>query len=65
MIVGDLVKVSMRGYTGIGYVKGFGQFGNSYVLVRYISGSGYFSATEGFFPREKLTLLKEVLNENR
>jgi hypothetical protein len=43
----------MRGYTGIGYVKGFGQFGNSYVLVRYISGSGYFSATEGFFAKRK------------
>ena len=61
MKIGDLVKVSMRGYTGIGYVKGFGQFGDSYVLVHYISGSGYFSATEGFFPREKLTPLKEVI----
>ena len=65
MVVGDLVRVSMRGCAGIGYVKGFGQFGKSYVLVHYISGSGYFSATEGFFPREKLTLLKEVLDESR
>jgi hypothetical protein len=65
MKVGDLVKVSMRAFTGIGYVKGFGAYGHSYVLVGFISGSGYTKKTEGFFPREKLTLLKEVLNENR
>jgi hypothetical protein len=65
MKVGDLVKVSMRAFTGIGYVKGFGRYGDSYVLVGYISGGGYTKKTEGFFPREKLTLLKEVLNENR
>lgn len=62
MKIGDLVKVSMRAFTGIGYIKGFGQYGDSYVLVGYISGSGYSKRTEGFFPKEKLTLLKEVLS---
>ena len=65
MKIGDLVKVSMRAFTGIGYIKGFGQYGDSYVLVGYISGSGYTKRAEGFFPKKKLTLLKEVIDENR
>ena len=61
MKIGDLVRTTGKAFTGIGYIKGFGRYGKSYVLVGYISGEGYTKCKEGFFPREKLTLLKEVI----
>ena len=58
MKIGDLVTLSCKAFTGFGYVKGFGRYGDSYVLVGYISGKGYTKATQGYFPRQTLTLLK-------
>ena len=61
MQIGDLVKTKSRAFTGIGYIKGFGRYGKSYVLVGYISGGGYTKRTESFYPKGKLTLLKEEI----
>lgn len=65
MKIGDLVRLTGKCFTGIGYIKGFGQYGESYVLVGYISGDGFTKRTESFYPKGKLTLLKEVTNESR
>ena len=59
MEIGDLVRITGRAFTGMGYIKGFGRYVNSYVLVGYISGDGYTKQKQGFYPREKITLLKE------
>jgi hypothetical protein len=36
----------------------FGKYGDSYVLVGFISGKRYTKADQGYFPRHLLTLLK-------
>ena len=61
MQIGDLVRITGRAFTGIGYIKGFGRYGNSYVLVGYISGVGNDRRKQGFYSREKITLLKEEI----
>ena len=61
MKIGDLVRTTGRAFTGIGYIKGFGRYGKSYVLVGYISGDGYTNQKQGFYAKEKLTLLKEEI----
>ena len=61
MQIGDLVRTTGRAFTGIGYIKAFGRYGKTYVLVGYISGDGYTRFKEGYFPKEKLTLLKEEI----
>jgi|TARA_R100000030_G_scaffold97023_1_gene85661 hypothetical protein len=61
MKIGDLVKVSNRRFTGIGYICGFGRYAETYVWVRYISGEGYTKVEKGCYPRKKLVLLKEVI----
>ena len=61
MQIGDLVRLTGKRFTGIAYVKGFGRYGESYVRVGYLSGEGFTKRTEGFYPKEKLTLLKEVM----
>jgi len=39
MEIGDLVKVfNQRGLNEIGYIKKFGQFGRSYVMIVYLTG---------------------------
>ena len=58
MKIGDLVTLKCRAFTGFGYIKGFGKYGDSYVLVGFISGHGYTKANQGYFPRQELTLLK-------
>ena len=65
MKLGDLVRLTGKCFTVIAYVKGFGRYGDSYVRVGYISGEGFTKRTEGFYPRGKLTPLKEVTNESR
>ena len=58
MKIGDLVTLNCRAFTGIGYIKDFGRYGATYVLVGFISGKGYSKASQGYFPRQDLTLLK-------
>ena len=61
MQIGDLVRTTGRAFTGIGYIKAFGRYGKTYVLVGYISGDGYTKQKQGFYEREKITLLKEEI----
>jgi len=61
MKIGDLVRITGRAFTGMGYIKGFGRYGNSYVLVGYISGDGYTKQKQGFYAAEKITPLKEEI----
>jgi hypothetical protein len=58
MKIGDLVSLKCKAFTGFGYIKGFGKYGDSYVLVGFISGKRYTKADQGYFPRHLLTLLK-------
>ena len=40
MEIGDLVKVTHeRGPNELGYIKKFGRYGRSYVMVAYLTGS--------------------------
>ena len=55
---GDLVKLSLKAFTGIGYIKELGRYGDDYVLVGFISGSGYSRTNQAYFFKEQLTLLK-------
>ena len=63
MKIGDLVKLNCKSFPGFGYIKGFGRYGKSYVLVAFISGKGYTKNTQGYYPREELTLLNGEQNE--
>ena len=65
MKIGDLVRLTGEYFTGIGYIKGFGQYGESYVLVGYISSDGFTKRTEFWYAKGKITLLKEVIHESR
>lgn len=65
MKIGSLVTLNCRAYTGFGYVKGFGRYGDSYVLVGFIGGKGYTKASQGYFPKQELTLLDGECYESR
>jgi len=58
MKVGDLVSISCKSFTGFAYIKGFGGIGKSWVLVAFIGDKGYTNNTQGYYPREQVTLLK-------
>jgi len=58
MKVGDLVSLSCKSFTGFGYIKGFGRYGKSWVLVAFIGGKDYINSTQGYYPIQELTLLK-------
>ena len=57
MKVGDLVSLSCKSFTGFAYIKGFGGIGKSWVLVAFIGDKGYTNNTQGYYPREQVTLL--------
>ena len=64
MKVGDLVKVSNKGFSAIGYIAEITRSG--YYMVHYFSQSGYGGhphATGGLWTDEYTQLLKEVKHE--
>jgi len=66
MKVGDLVKVSNKGFTAIGYIKE--KTGNVYYVVHYFATLENRSSlrgkrTGGIWSEEYMTLLKEVKHE--
>ena len=64
MEIGDLVKVfNQRGLNELGYIKKFGQYGRSYVMVVYLTGSRV--GKERFFPELNVIPIKELLGEER
>ena len=58
MKVGDLVRLNVEAFTGIGYIKEFSPYGDDYILVGFISGNGYSKANQAYFFRSQLTLVK-------
>ena len=66
MKVGDLVKVSNKGFTAIGYIKEVTHSG--FYIVHYFAqfGQGTRKDTEGgLWTKEYTQLLKEIINESR
>jgi len=67
MKVGDLVKVSNKGFTAIGYIKE--KTGHVYYTVRYFvtledrSSGGKRNRTGGIWSEQYMTLLGEVKHE--
>ena len=61
MKVGDLVKVSNKGFTAIGYIK---ETAHVYYTVRYLAiledHGEYTNRTGGIWSEQYMTLLKEV-----
>tara|TARA_R100001510_G_C7600640_1_gene167335 strand:+ start:110 stop:325 length:216 start_codon:yes stop_codon:yes gene_type:complete len=65
MKVGDLVKVSNKGFTAIGYIKE--KTGHVYYTVRYLATledhGKHTNRTGGIWSEQYMTLLKEVKYE--
>ena len=65
MKVGDLVKVSNKGFTAIGYIKE--KTGHVYCTVRYLAiledHGEYTNRTGGLWSEQYMALLKEVKHE--
>ena len=64
MKVGDLVKVSNKGFSAIGYIAEITRSG--YYMVHYFSQSGYGChpyAKRGLWTKNYTQLLKEVRHE--
>ena len=63
MKIGDLVKVRHKGNPVIGYIKKFGQYGKSYVMVAYLTGSHV--GKERFFSEKEVLSIKQLIGEER
>ena len=60
MKVGDLVKVSNKGFTAIGFIKGMV---GDYFLVRYFEVFTEEKVHSGLWTKHYMTSLKEVKHE--
>ena len=60
MKVGDLVKVSNKGFTTIGFIRGMV---GEYFLVRYFEVFAEENVHSGLWSEKHMTLLKEVKHE--
>ena len=64
MEIGDLVKVfNHRGLNELGYIKKFGQYGRSYVMVVYLTGS--LVGKERFFPELNVIPINQLIGEEK
>jgi len=64
MKIGDLVRIfNERGLDEMGYIKKFGRYGKSYVMVVYLTGSQIGS--ERFFSENNLLPIKQLTGEER
>jgi len=64
MKIGDLVKVyNERGLNEIGYVKKFGRYGKTHVMVVYLTGSHV--GKERFFPELNVIPINQLIGEER
>ena len=64
MEIGDLVRIfNERGLNEMGYIKKFGQYGRSYVMVVYLTGSQI--GREQFFSENNLLPIKQLIGEER
>ena len=63
MKIGDLVKVTHKGNSTIGYIKKFGRYGKSYVMVTYLTGSHV--GKERFFSALNVLPINQLIGEER
>ena len=64
MQIGDLVRIfNERGLNEMGYIKKFGRYGKSYVMVVYLTGSHV--GKERFFSENNLLPIKQLTGEER
>ena len=64
MKIGDLVKVfNERGLNEMGYIKKFGRYGKSYVMVVYLTGS--LVGKERFFSELNVLPINQLIGEER
>ena len=63
MEIGDLVKVTHKGNRVIGYIKKFGRYGRSYVMVVNLTGSDV--GKERFFSQNQVLPIKQLTGEER
>lgn len=63
MKIGDLVKVTHKGNPTIGYIKKFGRYGRSYVMVAYLTGSHV--GKERFFSEKEVLPINQLIGEER
>ena len=64
MQIGDLVKVfNERGLDEMGYIKKFGRYGKSYVMIVYLTGS--LVGKERFFSELNVLPIKQLTREER
>ena len=64
MQIGDLVKIfNERGLNEIGYVKKFGRYGKTHVMIVYLTGK--LTGQEQFFSENNLLPIKEPTGEER
>ena len=66
MKVGDLVKVSNKGFTAVGYIKEVTHSG--FYIVHYFAQHGERTrkdTTSGLWTKEYTQLLREIIDESR
>ena len=63
MEIGDLVKVTHKGNPTIGYIKKFGRYGRSYVMIVYLTGS--LVGKERFFSEFNVLPINQLIGEER
>ena len=64
MKIGDLVKVfNQRGHNEIGYIKKFGRYGRSYVMVVFLTGS--LVGKERFYSELNVIPINQLIGEER
>ena len=63
MKIGDLVKVTHKGNPTIGYIKKFGRYGRSYVMIVYLTGSHV--GKERFFSEKEVLPINQLIGEER
>ena len=64
MQIGDLVKVTHKGNPTIGYIKKFGRYGRSYVMVVYLTGS-HVGKERFFSALNVIPISKRYIGEQR
>ena len=63
MEIGDLVKVTHKGNPTIGYIKKFGRYGRSYVMVTYLTGTHVGKGR--FFSEKEVLPINQLIGEER
>lgn len=64
MQIGDLVKVfNERGLNEMGYIKKFGRYGKSHVMIVYLTGK--LTGQEQFFSEFNVLPINQLIGEEK